>query len=183
MQPRFLLGRDKDWSAPARISTPKPETPPARKPAQAPGEGTTRLPLRRSLQEQRPGSVLQPPAPGYLQSHPTYSIRPPTLRRGSSRTPQTPHSDLGPGGPVRTRSPPGSAAAAASAQAHTAAVTLPKLFFFFPFQFAFLNNLALFEHTRVNNGHRGKRLFSKRIEDNQKAGWHAQDSPLPWTAL
>lgn len=67
-------------------------------------------------------------------------------------------------GPLRTRSPPGTAAAAARAQARSTAVALS---FFFPLRSAFLNNLALFEHTRVSNGHRGKRLYCKRMEEDQ----------------
>ena len=85
--------------------------------------------------------------------------------RDPIHAPATPLS-FGSGGPLRTRSPPGnSAAAAARAQAHRASVALT----FIPasLRSAFLNNLALFEHTRVNNGHRGTRLYFKRMEDHK----------------
>lgn len=41
---------------------------------------------------------------------------------------------------------------------------------FFSFLRSAFLNLALFEHTRVNNGHRGKSLFSKIMEDQRQAG-------------
>lgn len=104
------------------------------------------MPLRRSLQEQKPGRVLQPKTLGADHQDPavpaclnaarprdTHTHSRPLLLHRATKVPgrglpEVPFS-FGSGGPLRTPSPPGTAAAAASAQAHTAAVTL---LFFFP---------------------------------------------------
>lgn len=103
--------------------------------------------LSLSLQEQKPGRVLQPETLGADHQDPavpgclnaarpldTHTHSRPLLLHQAAKVParglpEVPLS-FGSGGPLRTPSPPGTAAAAASAQAHTAAVTL--LFFFFP---------------------------------------------------
>lgn len=173
-------------NAPARHCIPRPEAPPARNPArplrerpaapapQSSGAETGRFLHPHSLptvaDHQVPGVPIRLGAARPFDTH-THS-RPLLLHQAAEapardliHAPATPFS-FGSGAPLRTRSPPGtSAAAAARAQAHRASVALT----FIPasLRSAFLNNLALFEHTRVNNGHRGTRLYFKRMEDHK----------------
>ncbi|CAI9176757.1 unnamed protein product [Rangifer tarandus platyrhynchus] len=184
-------GWEQSRNAPARHCIPRPEAPPARNPARPLQERTTRSPrpqpsgaetrgflhphsLPTAADPQVPGVPIRLGAARPFDTH-THS-RPLLLHqapeapaREPTDAPATPLS-FGSGGPLRTRSPPGNPAAAARAQAHSASVALtstppnPTP----PQWSAFLNNLALFEHRRVNNGHRGTRLYFKRMED-QKA--------------
>lgn len=142
---------------------------PAPQPAGAetwPRPAAPNLPNRQTTRPPGSHTPLRSPAPRYSPSQPTYSIRPPRPGPGSSLASQTPPS-IWVRRPVLGPLPAGhrrrQRAGAQSAVAHPP-------FFFFPSRYAFLNNLALFEHTGVNNGHQGKRLLSKRMRQPRQAG-------------
>lgn len=197
-------------NAPARHCIPRPEAPPARNPARPLQERTTRSPpprpsgaqTRRFLHphilptvadHQVPGVPIRLGAARPFDTH-THS-RPLLLHqapeapaREPTDAPATPLS-FGSGGPLRTRSGPAphrETPPPPPPPPERRRTALPSLSLFFPLSLrsAFLNNLALFEHRRVNNGQRGHRGFtSKEWKITRQTSWQKNYPAAPDSAV